>query len=125
MEVYSNGLKMLVKRIWQRSMAGWSGVTLLAICQSVLVVAMINDITITQLPPESAYGSLYKEVSAHPENASWWLYLAGVVVLVLGGSTLFWRPFENIRQHVVTMFFLGVVPALFSIVIMVYVLKSH
>ncbi|MES3676267.1 hypothetical protein QC589_09940 [Halomonas elongata] len=118
------GLKMLVKRIWKRSTTGWPGVTLLTIFQFALVVAMINDITITQLPPESVYGSLDKEVSVHPENASWWLYLVGVVVMVLGCSTFFWRPFGNIRENVATMFFLGAVPALFSIVIMAYVLKS-
>lgn len=116
---------MSTNRVWKRLTNAWPGVMLLTALQFVLVVVMINDITITQLPPENAYGSAYKKISVHPEDASWWLYLIGVVVMVLGCSTLFWRPFKNMQQNVVTIFFVGVVPALFSVVTIVYVIKNN
>lgn len=112
------------KTRWHKLMKGWTGVMLLTACQFILIITMINDITVTKLLPESGYGSLQKEVILHPENASWWLYPAGLIVITLGLLTLLWRPFQSFRQNVVTIFFLGAVPILFSATIMANVIVA-
>lgn len=115
---------MVNKTEWNKLIEGWPGVMLLTACQLSLVITMINDITVTNLLPKNDDSTLQTEVIFHPENASWWLYLVGITVIALGCYTLAWRPFQSFRQNVVTVFFLGAVPVLFSVTAMLNVINT-